>query len=318
VKAQHIFNVQIGNKTAFYHNLEEAIGEAASGDTIYLPGALIEVQNDLVIDKKLAIIGVGADSIGQGHQVTRIVRPGWSFNVHFTSGSSGSLIMGCLLESITVGGDNSDTVQNIMIYRNKSGSIHLGNNNLNGDDVKRIFIKENIIKDGAIMGQGVKECVIQNNLIYNVFSIGGFQSSLIQNNIVRVMEALQSCIIENNFITSSGLGSGCNYNTVNNNAFIGEPGVDNNIYHDNLINQSVENTFKNGLTSSSKDVELLPGSPCKNAGTDGTDIGIYGGSSPFKKGSVPINPHIGKVIISNVTDSEGKIKVDMKVSAQER
>jgi len=41
--------------------------------------------------------------------------------------------------------------------------------------------------------------------------------------------------------------------------------------------------------SSSKDFNLADGSPGENGGTDGEDIGIYGGSFPFNKYGYPPN-----------------------------
>ncbi|MDR1170456.1 MAG: hypothetical protein LBK97_06450 [Prevotellaceae bacterium] len=322
--AQQIFNVQNGNRTVFFDDLETAVTEAVSGDTIYLPGGQIELKNTLIINKKLALIGVGADSIGQGTQMTRITQP-----VHFISGSDGSLMTGCRINnSLTIGKDGSDTIQNIMIFRNViTGNISFGlsENYYQQDVMKKIFIIENVINGHISKGIWVaspKECVIQNNLFpfgTGAASISGFSSSLIQNNIVTYISDVESCIISNNIINRyfGNIGSNCVYE---NNACFFENWLTgtNNTFHNNLMNQSAEATFKNSAGSSPKDRELLSGSPCRNAGTDGTDIGIYGGSSPFKNGSVPINPHISKVNISNVTDSEGKIKVDIKVSAQER
>ena len=63
---------------------------------------------------------------------------------------------------------------------------------------------------------------------------------------------------------------------------------------------------------------LRPGCLGKNAGTDGTDLGIYGGSFPWKNGSLPPNPHIQTKNISSATDPIGNLNVNIKVKAQER
>jgi hypothetical protein len=52
-------------------------------------------------------------------------------------------------------------------------------------------------------------------------------------------------------------------------------------------------------------------------GTDGTEIGIYGTAYPFKDGAFPVNPRIKFNSIAPATDAQGKIKVDIKVDAQE-
>ncbi|OPZ96628.1 MAG: hypothetical protein BWY70_01710 [Bacteroidetes bacterium ADurb.Bin408] len=53
------------------------------------------------------------------------------------------------------------------------------------------------------------------------------------------------------------------------------------------------------------------------AGMNGTDCGIYGGDNPYKDGAVPLNPHIQFKQIPTATDSQGKLNIQVKVSAQE-
>ena len=53
-----------------------------------------------------------------------------------------------------------------------------------------------------------------------------------------------------------------------------------------------------------------------NAGTDGTDIGIYGGVFPWKDGSMPSNPHIISKTIPGTTDASGNLNVNIKVEAE--
>ena len=65
-------------------------------------------------------------------------------------------------------------------------------------------------------------------------------------------------------------------------------------------------------------LHLRPNSPLHNAGTDGTDIGIYGGLFPWKEGSVPFNPHIQTKTIGNITDGNGNLQINIKVKAQDQ
>lgn len=57
--------------------------------------------------------------------------------------------------------------------------------------------------------------------------------------------------------------------------------------------------------------------PYFNGGTDGTQLGIYGGSFPWKDGSVPFNPHIQFKNIPNATDAFGNLPINIRVAAQE-
>lgn len=56
--------------------------------------------------------------------------------------------------------------------------------------------------------------------------------------------------------------------------------------------------------------------PASYLGTDGTQIGLFGGSKPFKQGGLPENPHIRYKNIAPQTDNNGLLSIDIKVGAQ--
>ncbi|MCL2651125.1 MAG: hypothetical protein FWD60_08915 [Candidatus Azobacteroides sp.] len=340
--AQQQFNVQNGTKTEFYDDLETAISKTAAGDTIYLPGGIIEVSSNITINKQLAMIGAGwdTDSIGGLNKTELRIKGATTANagIIFRTGSDGSLLTGCELGSITLGlNTESNTIQNVTIWRNKTnGNVVLGAGTTN--NIKNIFIKENYIV-GAIDGQLASDCWINNNLIGCTYignnvsiSIQNLNNSYIYNNVLYcsnyAFKSLKECFIENNFIVATYVNSydnSVNNCSFNNNAFassgISFPNGMNgtNTGTDNLINQETVKTFQVNDFTSPKNLVILDESPCKKAGTDGTDIGIYGGNTPYKAGAVPFNPHINKAFVSLRTDDGGsKLKVDITVSAQDR
>lgn len=65
------------------------------------------------------------------------------------------------------------------------------------------------------------------------------------------------------------------------------------------------------------DFHLQANSSGKNAGSDGTDIGIYGGRFPWKDGGLPITPHIESKFVNGTTDTNGNLNVKIKVAAQD-
>ena len=326
-RAQQKFNVQNGTKTEFYDDLETAIQKAVSGDTIYLPGKIIQVQNDVIIDKKLAIIGAGCDvdSVG-GLQTTEIKKSdGFLAMMNFRNGSDGSLLMGCIVGDIQFGHNNEynepqQNIQNVTIFRNKIGSINLAVAVSNDQVVKNIFIKENQI-GGFINGFGIgaTDCWITNNLVY---AIGYGTSNLnFYNNVISgFINSAIDCRFENNFINSFLISGSFDNCIFNNNAFATSftfP-FGNNSGSNNLMDQTPQQTFGVDDLSLPKNLKILATSPCKNAGTDGTDIGIFGGPAPYKAGAVPFNPHITRSSIVGYTDKDGKLKVNIQVSAQTR
>ena len=62
--------------------------------------------------------------------------------------------------------------------------------------------------------------------------------------------------------------------------------------------------------------ELLPAAQTAFLGTDGTQIGIYGGVFPYKTNAVPTNPSITAKTIGSNTNSNGQLPVQVTVNAQ--
>lgn len=57
-------------------------------------------------------------------------------------------------------------------------------------------------------------------------------------------------------------------------------------------------------------------SPATYLGSDGNQLGLYGGNFPYKEGAVPSNPHIRSKTISATTDATGNLNVIIQVAAQ--
>ena len=76
-----------------------------------------------------------------------------------------------------------------------------------------------------------------------------------------------------------------------------------------------EEVFKDftGTYSSSQTFELTDEAKNKLLGTDGTQVGLYGGVMPYT--SIPSYPRITKMNVANKTTADGKLSVDIEVSA---
>ncbi|HNW71202.1 MAG TPA: hypothetical protein PKI01_12410, partial [Bacteroidales bacterium] len=61
---------------------------------------------------------------------------------------------------------------------------------------------------------------------------------------------------------------------------------------------------------------LQPGCLGIAAGTDGTDLGIYGGSTPWKENSIPASPNVYIKSVDTRNNPNGQIDVMYKVKAQ--
>ncbi len=64
------------------------------------------------------------------------------------------------------------------------------------------------------------------------------------------------------------------------------------------------------------DLHLQTGCVGVGHGTGGTDVGIYGSSSPYKPGAMPFNPHFRQADIAPSTNNNGALPVNIRVAAQ--
>ena len=78
---------------------------------------------------------------------------------------------------------------------------------------------------------------------------------------------------------------------------------------------SVFKTCKDGTYSDSENFELTDNAVSEYKGTDGTQVGIYGGNMPFNP--VPSNPRITKCDVASKSTADGKLSVDITVEGAE-
>ena len=76
-------------------------------------------------------------------------------------------------------------------------------------------------------------------------------------------------------------------------------------------------TWTGGIVTSFKTerLELTDAAKTKYLGTDGTEVGIYGGSLPFEARTS--NPQITKLNVASKSTADGKLSVDIEVKAAE-
>jgi hypothetical protein len=108
-----------------------------------------------------------------------------------------------------------------------------------------------------------------------------------------------------------------------NNLFMAGTDVSFEVYHNtasgNLTGETLETTFVDVPRkefSYSYNYQLRGTSPGVSAGTDGTHVGLFGTTQPFKVAGTPDVPHIESYSINSATDSQGRLFINIKVSAQ--
>lgn len=94
-------------------------------------------------------------------------------------------------------------------------------------------------------------------------------------------------------------------------------------YIPNNTNRTVEKietifkTYKGGIFGNldSENFELTDAAKAKYLGSDGTQVGIYGGMLPYN--TTPSNPQITKCKVASKSTADGKLSVDIEVNAAE-
>ena len=299
--------------------LSDAYTAAQNNDTLYLQGG--SFTPPAKFDKQLMIFGAG-------HYVDSTLVTGKTFiNGNFTLSENADLFY---LEGVEVTGNIAFTanhsVNNVVIKRCKIN----GQFNVTGDlsnPTTNLSLIGNVLMQ-RINLENIQTSLISNNIIVNTFIYSN--GNLINNNIVlgyiygSSMDYLffgNNNKLNNNIIIWAGYNANVNGsgNMYNNNLYV-EPDPNYGTAYSaagNYTNIPQSAIFINqtGVTFNyAHDYHLQ--SPSTYLGTDGTQVGIYGGTFPYKEGAVPSNPHFQLKNIAPTTDANGNLQIQIQVGAQ--
>lgn len=293
------------NRPAMHADLTSAYGAANDNDTIFIFGTPSGSMGTVSISKPLYILGNGYDpnqpglrsrlgsitidaggsgTVLEGLFMVRLtvnsaatlrnceLRQSASVASLISIGTSGQLTAmnnllvrdenGLSTGFYTIAGNTNNTLgqffyNNVIIFNNHNGG---GNNCIN--NVRNGVFSNNIFlswdaNESTLMTGGNQDNVFTNNIMYNVFVVSsGCNACGFMNNLV-------SGCTDCNLISGNQTGSGT------------------------LLDTPV---FVGGYTSgswdyTSQDLSLEDGSPGENYGTDGMDVGLYGGDYSMTPGT---------------------------------
>ena len=147
-----------------------------------------------------------------------------------------------------------------------------------------------------------------NNLtyctFYNCIFIGCLNTSSSSYNILNITNVAYNCIATN--ILS--------YNATKTSSYYTFANITNDT---NKATMSLSSVFKsfNGTYTDLQDFELVDDIKTSFKGTDGTQVGIHGGSLPFSPATT--NPQITKCNVASRSTADGKLSVDIEVTCGE-
>lgn len=311
VNAQSIAAVSPSNVTTMYQTLDDAVTKAEEGSVIYLPGGGFKISDDTKITKKFTIMGVSHRADADNADGATVV----SGNLSFVGGSSGSSITGFFLSGSVNVGDSENPVNNVTIRYCNVNSVQVKNG-----ASSNLIVNQSYLRSHSNFGNcnvSLENCVLS--------SLSNVNGGIINHNIITssnyysdygrcTLRDVNNSSITNNFFTGwqGHRGGSC---TVSNNC-IGTgswSGNENEIKLDD--GTEWKNVFEtpNGISINSK--YKLIGKWGKNAATDGTDVGIYGGSGFNDDKSLAPIPRIVSKKVDEHTDGSGMLHIEVRVKA---
>lgn len=314
--------------TSYRQNINLALSASQPGDTIYLPGGIIPFSGPIKISKALTIVGTGINpdsSAATG--ISLFTQP-----IYITTGAGEGSIVGVDISSFNLGDGtpNSKNVNNYRIERCKISSANFSNGT---GDATNIYLRENLIS-GAMAGNVslwfannviiaggysayTSPSTFTNNIFFfpdswtSAYSWNGMAGSMLTNNIFVTaccaMGLGSNNIFRNNLFCSYGDSSAASFNSGNNTS-IG-----------NILNQAGDSIFTNAPLYGfhwNQSYSLKTSSPGHLAGTDSTDVGVFGSSLPMKTGVIPFNPHISLKFVSPQMSNTGNLGIQVKGTGQ--
>lgn len=298
-----------------YTAVSEAITAAAAGDTILIQGSPIS-YGSFGINKPLTLIGPGHNPQKQNP----------------LTASCGTIALNS--NDIKIFG--LVVTNNIEISTNLISNITISYCRINqitaADRGSNWIVKNNIFS--VLTNNGSTGILIHNNVVTGYIQYCTGSTSIKNNLFIRngitnpsIFYAPTGGIVANNIFYNVGLSStGIHANTIyqNNLAYIPNgtifrfPTGNGHILQGNLenVNPLFVNVPANaGGFDYAHDYRLQANSPAKNAGNDGTDIGLYG-LNPFSKtGELPQQPVIRTMSIQNPNvPSGGTLRVSATIS----
>ncbi|MBM2815414.1 MAG: hypothetical protein HW421_2176 [Ignavibacteria bacterium] len=331
--------VKSNGTTIIAASFQSALDTAAAGDIIYLPASSISIGNT-VIDKQVHIIGAGYCPDSSGGAVTQITG-----NYRITKGADGGSLTGvAILGDFFIGTSGSD--QDVDGYScsrcwfgTYSGSFQLGCNtnrnpaNINGKnynftecifdhDWTFIAKAKKVQFDKCIFKSRLHECdgevTFKNCIFYycddSYALFNGMKGAIIENSIMRQPHyfSCTNLTFNNNLFCSPATQGDLAGNFLAGNVFNFDSskvflGYDGTKWIDGSFKFSPGNRF-----------HLKPQALAALKGTDGKEVGIYGGNEPFKDGALPLVPAIKQAKVSTKSNAKGKLEIEFKVQAQSK
>ena len=312
-----------GSITTFYGApaLKQALKAAVDGDIITLSPGTFQAAD---INKSITLRGAGYVLNTETHTEPTVIIG--DFTIRGTNGLTIEGInhdatMNCTIIGSGVNTTNAKFIKCKFSYINtyENWSSYLKDAQFINCKITKSFY----LKDGSTAS--LINCIVNQPQLGGGSSYFNFQNCVItglynnSNSWHLYRSSFYNCIIHVNHNTNFSLDS---TNSGYNNLCIIEDG--NEAFFSNILT-STNNSYETDFTKVFKDYtgtysddltfELTDEAKQKYKGTDGKEIGIYGGDMPFDP--TPSNPQITKLNVASKSTANGKLSVDITVKGLE-
>jgi len=305
--------------SGYYSSLPLAINAASAGDTLYVYPSNVS-YGTITVTKKLHFFGSGYSSTTGAESQLHYVY--LDTTISPASNPSGSTFQGFKISRISCQKPN---IVNIVLSGNYFSSYINLSSNCSGwlitnnyisyqiylNNNSSIIISNNVFNDGyGISTSNSPSVLISHNLFMAWAYFNGVYNATVSDNIFicSTTNPVPSSMAHNNFINNISWRSALNPYTIP---------PESNSGSGNISNQDpkFETANASGNFDFTKDYHLKVTSPGINNASDGTNIGIYGGSNPFVWGGSFSIPKITESLITNpVINQSTPINVNVKAN----
>ncbi len=336
--AQEVITRISGGEHYFYYDgqLQPIFDIAEPGDTIILGGGQYPIATDVEIFTKVIVIGTGIRPDSSAAYGTRTAITGnGNTDILIKEAADGTEFHGIATENFGIirFGDGSTLegtdVNDCRFVRCHFEGLQLGNGG-NGSLANNTQIIECIIEflnvsnaPGTYVSNSVIESLNVSNATANTQVRNSILLGAIPNGNAGVL--YENCVFAT---TSPGAVTVNEASTYVNNLFIGNGGGFSVTFGANAtaLNNLPAETILSGVNGGFVNVSNVlaydftfdynVSAPYQDAGSDGEDVGLYGGAWPWKDGSIPFNPHWTELNGPGATTNGTLQNVTIRGSAQ--
>ncbi|MDL2223419.1 hypothetical protein LJB98_04910 [Bacteroidales bacterium OttesenSCG-928-M11] len=285
------------DNSADFQDMDKAIETIAAGDTIYLEGSSNYYILSNAITKKVAIIGPGY--FLEENPNTQVSKT--PAQIRSTNATTGIVLLaaGISIEGVNLYHYTYVGADNITIKRCYMGNDISFTKQVNAV-VNNATIIQNYVYGNKIDGNNIaNNCIVTNNLSHG---ISFFNKSTIENNTII---STASTALSNN--------TGC---SIKNNITTGTSYYNTNCDISNNSTATTSDYITQSTASTDGKYQIASTSALMTSGTNGSQIGAFGGSSPYVLSGLPSVPHIYEIDAPNTASKVSGLQVTIKVGTE--